>query len=326
MPWFTSKEEYKLLNEKDDSTGDDHDSTGDDHDSIDEDAQLSNKYKIKNYIENIYKFLGDKYCFVSGAFVIQDDQQHLLTLLQSVKNHSLKMLGTSVIYSHTKYKAPGQEMYEIHFPDKYNFILNCKCSGLDEHIYRPVRNIKWYPFNSNGNNYIYLKLENYATKTLGHLLEAKDRYGKGKKIACVKSRREDCDKEKETGEQCRYKDAEPNKPFESPEKIIINGIEHIVLETHDRKGDEEFIPQVLNDYLIDNNNKNLLFNYNADNNSVSIQLKLPRGGTRKRTTKTRKRTTTRKRSTTKTRKRSTTTRKRSTRKIVKAFNKYLIVR
>jgi len=321
MPWFKPKEEYKLLDETDNSTADDY------YDSTDEDTTLGNKYKIKNYIENIYKFLGDKYCFVSGAFVIQDDQQHLLTLLQSVKNHSLKMLGTAVIYSHTKYKAPGQEMYEIHFSDKYNFILNCKCTGLDEHIYRPVRNIKWYPFNANGNNYIYLKLENYATKTLGHLLEAKDRYGKGKKIACVKSRREDCDKEKETGEQCRYKDAETNKPFESPEKIIINGVEHIVLETHGRKGDEAFIPQVLNDYLIDNNDMNLLFNYNADNNSVSIQSKLPSGGSRKRSTirkrsTNRKRSTIRKRSTTRNRKRTTKFRKRTTRKIVKAFNKY----
>jgi len=318
MPWFKPKEEYKLLDETDTST--------------DEDTTLGNKYKIKNYIENIYKFLGDKYCFVSGAFVIQDDQQHLLTLLQSVKNHSLKMLGTAVIYSHTKYKAPGQEMYEIHFPDKYNFILNCKCTGLDEHIYRPVRNIKWYPFNANGNNYIYLKLENYATKTVGHVLEAKDRYGKGKKIACVKSRREDCDKEKETGEQCRYKDAEPDKPFESPEKIIINGVEHIVLETHGRKGDEAFIPQVLNDYLIDNNEDTLNFYYNVDNNSVSIQSELPSGGTRKRTT-IRKRTTKFRKRTTKFRKRTTTTRKRTTRKrttrkrtttrkIVKAFNKY----
>lgn len=280
MSWFRPNKDtkYKLVNDDEYETSDDHTLLNEEENEKENEDIVNNKYKIKNYIENIYKFLGDKYCFVSGAFVIEDDQQDLLALLQSVKNYSLKLLGTSLMYSHTKYKLSGQQIYEIHFSDKYNFILNCRCTSVDDHISRPVRNIKWYPFNTSDKKYIYLKLENYPTKTLGHLLEAKDRYGKGKKQQCVKSRREDCDKEKEDGEQCRYRSADPNKPFESYETILIEGVTHNALETYVRKGDEEFIPQVLNDYLIYNNDKNLLFEYDEATNSVSIRKEISSGG------------------------------------------------
>ena len=327
MSWFKPNDKYKLINQDEDEDEDEESvdsqsrSSQSDDELVDSQSRSSqsdddgdtpnNKYKIKNYIENIYKFLGDKYCFVSGAFVIEDDQQDLLELLQSVKNYSLKLLGTKVIYTHTKYKAPGQNMSEIHFSDKYKFKLSCKCTDLNEYISRPVRNIKWYPFTTNRKNYIYLKLETHGTKTLGHVIEARVRYGPGKKIECVKSRREDCDREKESGEQCRYKLADPNKPFESPETIIIEGERHNALETYTRKGDEEFIPQALNDYLIANNDKNLLFSYDSTNNSVSIQKEV-QGGVRKRSRTTRKRS------------RSRNVRKRTVRKHMRTVRKHTV--
>jgi hypothetical protein len=136
--------------------------------------------------------------------------------------------------------------------------------GGKDDITRPVRNLKWYPFTENDKKFIYLKLEDYPTFTLGHFLDAFKRYGKGKAATCIKSRREDCELDKAG---CRFGSA---NPFESPEYIIFGGEKHEIKETYTREGDEFFIPLELNNYLLAHNNNTLRFEYS--DNSVTISI------------------------------------------------------
>lgn len=277
-----------------------------------------NKLNIINYFKNIYKFLGEKYCFISGAFVIEDNLENLLNLLKSVHNHSLKILGLTFAYTHNKYNKNNMEtLNEIHIDDKkYDFVVKCKCLNSSEEnlVERIIRNIKWYKFTQNQNKYIYVKLEDYPTFSLEHKKQAKQRYGIGKEATCLLTRREDCDKDegKSSGEGCRYNkkiSTEINKPFETPEKIIIDDSIYTITETYKRQGDEVFIPQVLNDYLMKNNNPTIKldFEYNNENNSIIVKnFDAFVGGKRA----TRKRGTIRKRATRK----HATSKKRTTRK------------
>ena len=195
------------------------------------------------------------------------------------------------MYSHTKYKLSGQQIYEIHFSDKYNFILNCRCTSVDDHISRPVRNIKWYPFEDNGRKYMYIKLEDSKTFSVAHAVDMYKRYGPGKTKQCIKSRREDCNKEKLTGEPCTYlKTQNPiednREPFNSPNMIKLPDIASPVQikENYYRQGDEMFIPQELNTYLLGHIGYNLKFQHEDDTVNVSVLS----GGKSIRKNKTRK--------------------------------------
>jgi hypothetical protein len=306
--------------------------------------KAESKKKLKKYIEKIYKFLGDKYCFVSGAFVIEDADKKLLSLLKPSIDFNISKAFTHLyryfnapmpailtdivktpMETHAIYLSAKQHMYETHMLKENAIRITCKCPSNtpveketeeteeiintivedlpwieedyvleDEEDYeleggtngiesRPVHNIKWYPFKQNNTNYIYLKLEDFPTLTRGHFKDAFKRYIKGKVPTCIKSRREDCEKDK--FEPCRHKS--PENPFESPSSFKIDEKEYLILETYERKGDEFFIPAELNDYLLENIDATLNFTY--EDNRVTI-TKPARGGRRIRRTKNKKRT------------------------------------
>lgn len=319
---------------------------------------MDNPKKIlKKYIEEIYKFLGEKYCFVSGAFVIEDTDKKLFELLNSsidVKLSEtfkkiplplpiparLKKVLKPLTETHANYLPPKGKMFETHMLGEYKIMLNCKCEeestieekltpeeevtpeekltpeeeafiddiiaetgelnyvleedittsggGGQENITRPVRNIKWYSFtekdviHEKDINFIYFKLEDYPTFTKGHFMDAFKRYGKGKAGVCVKSRREDCELDKDG---CRFDEKTYENVFESPTSVIIEGKKHDIIETYIRKGDEFFIPAVLNDFLLENINlKNILHFHHLDD-AVEISI-----GTRHLTVRSRKHT------------------------------------
>ena len=349
------------------------------------------KVAIKHYLQHIYKYLDVKYCFVSGAFVIEDADGELLALMEAAPKHKV-IARTHDVYLDRKTTI----MYETHFPDKYEFIVTCKCdaeeikvktvkrvtekstkkkvgiedarrlleellaaekkekkaetlrrseadyvleeegenvdkakllaevdekeykeedkvsndfirnnydefvaafaAALEQHdtVSRPVRNIKWYPF-IDKKRYMYIKLEDSETISIAHLMDMYRRYGPGKALQCVKSRREDCFKEKATGEICRFdvatdKRREKETAFDSPKTITLPDQPKTAIairETYDRKGDEMFIPQELNTFLLRNKDAEVTFTYDAKSEHVTV--KKQRGGRRKRkTSKTRK--------------------------------------
>jgi len=222
------------------------------------------KQKVVDYIKQIYRFLGDKYCFVSGGFVIQDDDNALLQLLHPLDDKILKY----PLQSHTAFKNTKEEdMFEIHVPSKeYNLTSSCKCADgtVTE---RPVQNIKWYPFIDNDKKFIYLKLEDHPTIDIGHAIQAISRYGLGQSnTSCVDTRREDCEKDKSG---CKYKTDELT-PTRTYETITIDGVVCSSDETYTRKGDEFFIPCCVNNYLLDNVNREIQFVVTDNNISMSI--------------------------------------------------------
>ena len=346
------------------------------------------KLAIKHYLQHIYKYLDVKYCFVSGAFVIEDADGKLLALMEAAPKHKV-IARTHDVYLDRKTTI----MYETHFPDKYEFIVTCKCDAeeikvktvkrvtekkihekiplkdarellekilaaekeekkaetlrlsedyvleeegegeaelLDEKEYkeedkvsndfirtnydefvaafaaaleqhdtvsRPVRNIKWYPFTDkiDKKRYMYIKLEDSETISIAHLMDMYRRYGPGKALQCVKSRREDCFKEKATGEICRFdvateKRREKETAFDSPKTITLPDQPKTAIaikETYDRKGDEMFIPQELNTFLLRNKEAKVKFTY--DDGSEHVMVTTQGGGRRsKRKTRTRK--------------------------------------
>ena len=235
-----------------------------------------NSILIKNYIENIMKFLGRKYCFINGAFVIEDNDDNLHELLFSVKNNIL----SKSIQSHTKYKSKYDKMYEIHMSDNE---INIKCF-CDEHYIsfaeRKIHNIKWYSFTENSNKFIYLKLESSAkTKSLSHIANATSRYIlKNSNTSCVIPRREDCEKDK-TG--CIF-NKEHENPFYIPNTIILNNESPSeIFETYTRSGDEVFIPTHLSNFVLLNSSNELLFTHSNNGNTVSIEVKISGGRIKK---------------------------------------------
>lgn len=218
------------------------------------------KIKIINYFKLLYKFLGDKHCFTFGSFVIEDEKLQLYNLLK--KAFDLKLPKWQE--SHTKFKKEEEEMYEIHFPfnkrnlsDESNFIISCICDN-DEIEERKIQNLKFYKFNENGNNFVYIKLEYYATTSPKHWLNAANRYIRGKENkSCKLVRREDCKK----NDSCIKKD-NPNplltnnstdddeyKKLTTYENITIDDIICDITDKHKRVGDEFFVPQCINEYF-----------------------------------------------------------------------------
>ena len=163
------------------------------------------KKKIIRYVNLLYKFLGDKYCFTSGAFVIQDNDEELYNLLLSVYD---KNLTDNFVYTHTIFKDNSEKMYEINFPgESFNSKIICKC--LDgTYTTRIMQNIKFYKFINNNINFIFLKLEDYPTFNLKHFEQGIERYVFNKENkSCVYPRREDCSIHK----NCKYYKDESNK-------------------------------------------------------------------------------------------------------------------
>ena len=243
---------------------------------------------IVKYLRRLYEYLGNKYCFLSGAFVIDDSDGILFNILY---NSNKEKIGKT-LRSHTKYfqgKA-GQPnhrnsefaFYETEFSE--SIPVSCSCNEKPDEE-RPVKIIKWFKFMDNDKKFIYMKPEPFPTISGPHLWEAVSRYIlKKPNISCRNPRREDCDKE-----GCIYVN---NDNTEFPKnytqiKYGDNQSEEIE-ETYNRKGDEVFISSTINKYIIENiESTDNIFNY--DDNNIILVNKF--GGGKKRTYKrTRKRT------------------------------------
>lgn len=221
--------------------------------------KIENKQEIIKYIILLYKFLGKKYCFTYGSFVIEDNNSKLYNLLFDYRDVDLSFYK---LESHTKFKEPDEKMYEINFPfKKYNFSISCICDDGKEEK-RIIQNLKFYNFNQNNSKFVYIKLEDYPTKSLLHAKKAILRYIIGKENkSCKLVRREDCKK----NNSCINKDT-PNPLFidnvttdeykkkTTYEKINIDNIICDITDKHERVGDEIFVPQCINDYFFDGEN------------------------------------------------------------------------
>jgi hypothetical protein len=184
--------------------------------------KMGSDINFAKYIENITKYLGDKYCFVSGAFVVADPNGKLYNLLRPGAGSSAHLNLPGITASHralskinpnplAQNKTFAQsnlslttagdihidkKMYENKF--KNSITIKCKCplSPVD-FSERTFEIVKWYQFVGIDNKiYIYFKLEDHPTLCWAHTREAIKTYTlkKGNK-SCVMARREDCKKD-----------------------------------------------------------------------------------------------------------------------------------
>jgi hypothetical protein len=166
---------------------------------------------IKRYIQYLFRYTGEFFCFEKGTFVIRDASFNLFNLLNEQKDYVTNPAVGSPQYemlnmykSHTTYlnkvdkkenaepdKPQYGNIYEVHMYDKnaivqYGCGISTKETPLKEKFKsncsgKPYifTNLKWYPFyvdeNENNKttrvNYIFFKFEKYPTDTAAHLIE-----------------------------------------------------------------------------------------------------------------------------------------------------------
>lgn len=220
--------------------------------------------QVTKYIHNLYQYLGDKYCFLSGAFVIEDTNQNLFNFLYSNPKKPLKILSSHLKYNqHKQYpKDDHYYLYETVFEKPTQIDCNCEIDNTIES--RQFRSMKWYKFVENNKHFLYLKIEDYPTVSGAHLMNAIQRYKLHKSnVSCREPRREDCEK---GGTVCKYTQQQgPNY-----DKFIFNtSNERVINETYTRKGDEMFIPNDINEYILGNLDvSESLFSYN--DNTITL--------------------------------------------------------
>lgn len=211
--------------------------------------------KLCDYIQNLFIYT-TQFCFTSGAFVIEDNDENLFGLLNSNKNFKL---GLKKSITHNKYMTDKNYQYEINLPKSYWITVNCGQGESDDmKASRVFRNIKWYQFIQSEIKYIYLKPEDFKTISLAHAKNALFRHvlqinNDGKR----KTRREDCEKDKS---KCRF-DLVQTRPFEMFGRTVIldaegNPIEDIDnTETYTREGDEVFITEPVSVFMLNLQNQ-----------------------------------------------------------------------
>ena len=269
----------------------------------------SKDYKIilRKYIEFLYKYLGDHYCFLSGAFVIHDPKETLYHTL--FKGHtSMLNKGLLNLESHTLLKKQSlkqqeknqhshvtidNNVYENWLTGKLTYEMKCKCPCSEKYTTRPARNVKWYQFLGLDNElYIYLKLEDWGTVHPLHVTQAISRYGFGKSNeSCRVARREDCKHEcnEPINDCCNA--VKPDDLGYSDYDIDYNG-KKIIQEDYGRVGNEMFIPGEVSEYILNNMENPLLNITSVDKQIVNVGIGSVIGGKYKRkkiSRKTRKR-------------------------------------
>lgn len=198
-------------------------------------------YNINIYLSHLYDYLGYNDCFLSGAFVIDDKDHKLFELLYNGKRNDLTWFPSHTTFLNKENSNPEFRLFETVLD--YEFTITCSCPDNNK-TDRTIRSIKWYKFDQRGKSFIYLKPETHKTKSVKHGLDAFDRYIRGKSNeSCRISRREDCHKE-----GCKM-DNNRKKTITYTDK---NKTTHkdTVVETYDRKGDEVFIPLIINNYIL----------------------------------------------------------------------------
>lgn len=206
------------------------------------------------YMANLHDYLGP-YCFISGSFVVEDFNKKLQQFL-----FSCNPTTNNYFKSHDKFQNDkSKPIYEC----SINIVLTCNgCDPSDKPV--PILNVKWYPF-FQGKWYVYLKMERYPTFTKRGLLDTNhaqkwmDRKIFGKiKDHCIK-KREDCEKD---SDGCH---PEKNLNFHS---YRVDAQDVQIVESHQRMGDEFFIPLGVSEYLLDHPQK-LMFTHVSNTVTIS---------------------------------------------------------
>jgi len=199
--------------------------------------------KISNYLHHLFKFL-DKYCFIKGAFVIEDTEGRLFELLNGVTMYTMNLtkLG-SRFETHTTYK----DTYPLMEIDVRLYPIIVECTAEKCKMVRTFGSFKWYRFTNNGKQFIFIKPERSPTLTLIHGVYAVNRYilKSGKQVECIQHRREDCGRDN----NCDY--TRSLLPYRNFKTVIIRGVAHQVTETYQRKGDEAFILEKVSHFILD---------------------------------------------------------------------------
>lgn len=258
-----------------------------------------NRTLIKNYVVSLFKYLSNQaYCFTSGAFVIQDNNARLLRLLMN--NLTVER---PAVKSHTKFLNESSDLvYETRFDcaNGASVVVNCRINGKT--AVNEFKMIKWYPFTENGNSYIYMKPEtSCGSNNPTHAFDAsykkmtnlfsknKDNKNQSQRSQSqsqsqnmkrpydgVISRREDCEKFKNdpcvfnTPDILSAQRADPQLPFMMFKNVsIVYGPNDIRTfsnkETYTRKGDEVFIIQPVNEFIL-----NAINNDDDDNRNIRV--------------------------------------------------------
>jgi hypothetical protein len=225
------------------------------------------KLKISKYFENLFKFL-NKYCFIKGAFVIEDNSDKLLDLLTNVEDQT-DLTGLH-LETHTIYKDKEHHLMEMNL-EPHSITVNCRADKNCERS-RQYKSFKWYRFHYRGQKFIFVKPETAPTLTFTHGSNSFNRYivkSAKKEEDCLRHRREDCS----IDYNCDYTIGDP-LPYRNFEHVIINGITYVVRETYERKGDEAFIIEPVSEFIIDSINRDeiddIKFRYNFESNNMVI--------------------------------------------------------
>jgi hypothetical protein len=237
------------------------------------------RLKLNYYLQNLHNYLG-KYCFLYGAFVVEDDEEK--TLYNFLLPYNSRRIPTFTHGSFTK--DPFMKDMDI------SLLITCKgCYGPDGKVF--VKNCKWYPFSqvikdkeqkSITKNYVYLKFERASSYTFSHWYAAYERYAlKLSKDNRCPPRREDC--KKDNDHKCKEEDDRIGRSKCNPEACRINEIHNFttysindveilnIQENYERKGDEMFIPLGVSKYFLDNISKKINFTHAGDNVDIRVE-------------------------------------------------------
>jgi len=210
------------------------------------------------YIQLLYQYLNViQLCFTAGSFIIEDNEEKLLYLLLQSSTYNLRGFSSHESFGPVKIektvnkiKFTCERVCETNIVGKFNndpVNISCSYSGLSDS--RNIRNIKWYQFINKENNikFIFFKLETRPTQDFIHAINGYNHYVRQKATKTVfQSRREDCNK---TDDGCGYTKADFKKDI--TELVFDDGEKIEIIENYgERIGDEFFIPQKLNEFLI----------------------------------------------------------------------------
>jgi len=276
--------------------------------------------KIQTYLTHLFKYITPKYCFVSGAFVIQDNDLKLYNILKAYYKLTKRY---PLFASHLKYSDRTKVVNSVNSYVKEVIFENgrvsvtCNSAVKSEGITRHFKMLKWYKFSNKSsvgkNTYIFMKPETSIgsnnTEHVGNLVGKKTtrpgiiaaslqqnespRSPRSPVHATNKDyllyRREDCDnpKYKRTA-PCRYPFTTNPPPYEFYQntRIELKGKSFSNAETYERGGDEIFIPNEVSDFLVDLIEQEKDFNVSVSgsvhNKTVTIRTIHTGGGTRKR--------------------------------------------
>lgn len=217
---------------------------------------------IQSYVKRLFIFL-HFYCFTSGSFVIQDNDEILFNLLNNVDEKYVVNLHTPFI-THNVFFTSTSQLKEIHM-SSHPIDINCNprkegCAGK----IAIFRNLKWYQFipGESRNKYIFLKPEKSAQSFSSEHAKHKGSmmaFGAPEKD-CILSRREDCTRR---GYSCNsksffsidgssyrmYKEVKIYSNISNWKKYdIIENLKRV--DYYTRVGDEAYIIQPVSDFII----------------------------------------------------------------------------